>query len=388
MPDRDQGDHWDFLAADLGAKSSPKEETKQKDPESPELELDADVVEEPINESPTEEADETPVMEAPEASQEKPKKRQGGQKGDRVVSGFGPPSWLGRLGQPGARTRRRGHGRSPAPIPAADTPGESEPAPIFDLEPIEAEVVEAEVPNVEVVSDDVVEAIDESPLHDEPASEPAIGGFGAGILDDLAPDPANVQEERADTDEPQEERKGRRRRRRRKPRKQEADQDQPVETVIVDESKTEAKSPSEEEEEQEESPRRRGRGRRRGGRKPAPREEPITKSEDFGVGFIAADDDEPDDDEFEIFEDDETDAEEAESTGGQKHRGDRSKDQSQDKRPSKKVTHRGIPSWDEAVGHIVDSNLEGRSKKPESSGFRQRPPRRRGGDRSGNRGRS
>jgi hypothetical protein len=57
-------------------------------------------------------------------------------------------------------------------------------------------------------------------------------------------------------------------------------------------------------------------------------------------------------------------------------------------RKSKKVTHRGIPSWDEAVGHIIDSNMEDRSKRPDSGNSRQRPGRRRGGDRSGNRGRS
>jgi hypothetical protein len=52
------------------------------------------------------------------------------------------------------------------------------------------------------------------------------------------------------------------------------------------------------------------------------------------------------------------------------------------------MAHRGIPSWEESVGHIIDSNLESRSKRPDASGFRQSPGRRRGGDRSGNRGRS
>jgi hypothetical protein len=403
MPERDQGDHWDFLAADLGASETPEEETAEEETESPALELAPEVVEqapsEPVEEEvvetqPVEEVDETRTDDVGRPAQDEPKKRQRGQKGDRVVSGFGyrrgSVDWANLARELGVEAMEE----VPSPIPPADTPSESEPSTIFDLESDEEELVEAIVVEEDVV-EEVLEPIEDAPLQDEPAPQLDVGGFGAGILDELVPDPVVVQEERAEADEPQEERKGRRRRRRRKPRKPDADQEQTDEIVVVDEAETEAKSPTdqepEQEPEQEESPRRRG--RRRGGRKRAPRKEVTTESEGFGAGLAGAaaaaaddDDDQTASDEFEIFEaeDDEIVGDEVESTTGKERRGERS----QDKTQAKKVTHRGIPCWDEAVGHIIDSNMEGRSKKPEPSGSRQRSGRRRGGDRSGNRGRS
>lgn len=394
MPERDQGDHWDFLAADLGASPPPKRENEEEELESPALEVEPEVVEqaptepaeeEVVERQPVEEVAETGTDDAERAADDEPKKRQRGQKGDRVVSGFGyrrgSVDWANLARELGVEAMEE----APSPIPPADTPSESEPATILDLEPAELDFVEAVVvEEVEDVEEEVVEPFEEAPLQDEPADELAVGGFGAGILDELVPDPVVVHEERAEADEPQEERKGRRRRRRRKPRKPESEQEQTDETVIVDEVETEAKSPTEKEPDQEESPRRRG--RRRGGRKRAPREEVTAESEGFGAGLVADTVDAPTSEEFEVFEiedDEEADLEE-EPTGGKKSRGRHS----QDKTQAKKVTHRGIPCWDEAVGHIIDSNMESRSKKPEPSGSRQRPGRRRGGDRSGNRGRS
>jgi hypothetical protein len=409
MPERDQGDHWDFLAADLGASATPEEETAEEETESPALELEPEVVEqapsEPVEEEvvetqPVEEIEETRADDVGRPAQDEPKKRQRGQKGDRVVSGFGyrrgSVDWANLARELGVEAMEE----VPSPIPPADTPSESEPSTIFDLESDEEELVEAIVVEEGVVEEGVVgedvvgevlEPIEEAPQRDEPAPQSDVGGFGAGILDELVPDPVVVQEERAEADEPQEERKGRRRRRRRKPRKPEADQVQTDEIVVVDEAEAESPTDQEPEQEpeqdpeQEESPRRRG--RRRGGRKRAPRKEVTTESEGFGAGLAAdaADDDQTASDEFEIFEaeDDEIVGDEVESTTGKERRGERS----QDKTQAKKVTHRGIPCWDEAVGHIIDSNLEGRSKKPEPSGSRQRSGRRRGGDRSGNRGR-
>ena len=43
MPDN-QGDHWDFLASDLGASPPPKEESIQEEPESLDVDVEPDVV--------------------------------------------------------------------------------------------------------------------------------------------------------------------------------------------------------------------------------------------------------------------------------------------------------------------------------------------------------
>ena len=322
---------------------------------------------------------ETRTDDAERAVDEEPKKRQRGQKGDRVVSGFGyrrgSVDWANLARELGVEAMEE----VPSPIPPADSPNESEPATVLDLVSDEEEVVEASI-----VEQAVSEPTEEASPQDEPAPQPVVGGFGAGILDELVPDPVVVEEERAEAEEPQEERKGRRRRRRRKPRKPEADQEQTDETVIVDEAEIEAKSPTEKEPDQEESPRRRG--RRRGGRKRPPREEVAAETEEFAAGLVAETVEVSTSEEIEVFEveEDEQADVETEPTRGKKPRGRRSSDKAQ----AKKVTHRGIPCWDEAVGHIIDSNMESRSKKPEPSGSRQRSGRRRGGDRSGNRGRS
>ena len=202
------------------------------------------------------------------------------------------------------------------------------------------------------------------------------------------PTPRKSRMRPAEAEEAQEERKGRRRRRRRKPRKQESDQEQPTESQILDEAKARDEVVTEEGEEQEEKPRRRG--RKRGGRKRTPREEVTSESDDFGMGLVDDVEKQSLSDEFEVFELEEVieDAEDGEASRKKKPRHERTKGQTQEKRTSKKVTHRGIPSWDEAVGHIIDVNMEGRAKKPDAGGSRQRSGRRRGGDRSSNRGRS
>lgn len=378
MPDRDQGDHWDFLAADLGALPTPdKEEAKEEEPVCPQNEADPSIVEESIVEPSVEEFEEVEFVEdvaevdevvETDVPTEKPKERQRGRTGDRVVSGFGHRrggvDWANLARELGVEAMEE----APAPIPAADTPDELEAPTMFDRVADELE---------EVVSEKT-EAVDLSPEHVDSDAEPVSSGFGAGLIDDLGTEGA-AQAEAADTEEPQEERKGRRRRRRRKPRKPEQDQKLAVEAVIVEEEETEAASTPQDEKEEESSPRRRG--RRRGGRKRTPREEVTTESEgaDEGVREAKAKlvDEDDDQDEFEIFDADDFDEDESPQEGA-------SDERSRDRRSSKKVTHRGIPSWDEAVGHIIDTNMEDRSKKPESSGFR----RRRGGDRSANRGRS
>ena len=84
---------------------------------------------------------------------------------------------------------------------------------------------------------------------------------------------------------------------------------------------------------------------------------------------------------------DEDDEDEDEPTERKRPDGERSRDKGQDMK-SKRIVHRGIPTWEEAVGYLVDANLESRSKKPDTGGFRPRSGHRRGGNRDGNRGRS
>ncbi len=395
MPDN-QDDHWDFLAADLGTPPPADEEPEQEKSESSDADVESDVVEEPHDELLADDLDEVAEADLDLADEdledsppEKPRKPQSGGKGDRVVSGFGHRrgnvDWANLAQELGVEAMEE----APAPIPAAETPAESQASPIFDEEPVDVEPAMEQIEQIEPVdvepAMEQIEPVEAAPEQLAPLPEPAVAGFGAGIIEDASSESTSeAPEEGSGADEVQEERKGRRRRRRRKPRKKEStEEQQPVEAVIVEEEEAEAKSPPQEQEEEEEKERPRHRGRRRGGRKRAPREEATEEPEQFGAGLAVDDANlDDDDDDFEIFdaEDDEDD----ESTGTQ---GGEGKDHGQERR-SKKVTHRGIPNWDEAVGHIIDSNLEDRSKRPDSGGSRQRSGRRRGGDRSGNRGRS
>ena len=373
MPDREQGDHWDFLAADLGAVPPPENKKEEEQPaESPAVE-EVKVVEELTFEASVEQIEKAAAADSAEAPPEKPEKRERGQRGGRVVSGFGyrrgGVDWANLARELGVEAMEE----APEPIPAADAPAVAEtPAIVLPDEPI---LVEERGDRKSRPS-----------WHPEPAAHPAVSGFGAGIIDDSTTEEATRIEgdkETGEGEESQEERKGRRRRRRRKPRR--PDEEQTAETVSVEETE----SPAAEEPSEEEGARRRG--RRRGGRKRSPREEVSAESGEFGAGLIADhpgqndiddfdmlladdDEDEDEDDEDEFMDDDE------DSTG--------EGEQGRDRRQGKRVVHRGIPSWEESVGHIINSNMESRSKRPEPSGPRQHSGRRRGGDRNSNRKRS
>ncbi len=374
MSHSDQGDHWDFLAADLGASSLPEEkkedqETKEEQPEAIQEEA-AEVATEEATDEPSGEETETPAEAAPTAS-EKPRQRSRGQKGDRVVSGFGyrrgSVDWANLARELGVEAMEE----APAPIPAT--------------EPVEETPFAVDMTG----SADVDEKVEEAEPK-EPSPQPVASEFGAGLLDGPLPEAATEPDEEAeakDTEEvPQEERKGRRRRRRRKPRKSEEEQGSETPTVasetkaVVEEDASPAQEETREEEEEESG---RRRGRRRGGRKRVSREPSSSDSPKFGPSMVPHEAGGSDTDDFDLLLDDDESEEEGDEASGSRSRG-----QDKDKKPTKKVTHRGIPSWEEAVGHIVDANLDGRSKKPDSSGYRQRSGRRRGGDRSGNRGRS
>lgn len=374
MSHSDQGDHWDFLAADLGASSLPEEKEEDQETKEEQPEEIQEALVEPTDELPAEEeepgrpAEETPTP----AASEKPKRRSRGQKGDRVVSGFGyrrgSVDWANLARELGVEAMEE----APAPIPAAEAVEEAsfvvDTAAVFDVE----------------------EEVEET-KRKEPSPQPIASEFGAGLLDAPLPEATTEpvgETEAGDTEEAaQEERKGRRRRRRRKPRKSEEEQGSEAPavasetTVVAEEMASAAQEETRQEEEEEEGGRRRG--RRRGGRKRGSREQTSSDSQKFGPSMVPHEAGGSDTDDFDLLLGDDDETEEADEASGTDSRG-----QDRDEKAPKKVTHRGIPSWEEAVGHIVDTNMEGRSKKPDSSGYRQRPGRRRGGDRSGNRGRS
>ncbi len=384
MPAPDQGDHWDFLAADLGALPPSKEEPEQEPEreqediesvsEGAELEFDDQPTASPADhvDGTVEKAvDDAPANESP---------KQPGRKGDRVVSGFGyrrgSVDWANLARELGVEAMEE----IPAPIPAAGDVIPSESAAVLVSDSAPLEVAEARS-----------ERVEPRPRPAKPAPRPAAGGFGAGIIEDLVPEaaeeghvPQTEEEGRSpsDADESQEERKGRRRRRKRKPRRPDSGEGQPVETVALESPEGEAASTRPKDDESGGASRR---GRRRGDRKRTPRQEVAAGSQSFGAGL---EDDSIDDDDSDDFADLMVDDEdEDEPTERKRPDGERSRDKGQDMK-SKRIVHRGIPTWEEAVGYLVDANLESRSKKPDTGGFRPRSGHRRGGNRDGNRGRS
>ncbi len=378
MPDRDQGDHWDFLAADLGATPPQKKEEEEQPAEPPAVKEELRVVEELSFEDSMQQIEEAAASESVEPPPAKEEKRHGGQKGGRVVSGFGyrrgGVDWANLARELGVEASEQ----APEPIPAADTASEAE----------ELHVSISETP---VVVEDRGERRGRPSRPTEPAPRPAAGGFGAGILADVVPEEAEPVDagretgERVEDEESQEERKGRRRRRRRKPRRPE--EERAGDTTGVEEVKAAEDAVSEESSESDEEEGRR-RGRRRGGRKRGPREERSSKSDDFGSGLVADHPGKNDTDDFDMLLDDEQEGDEDEEDFDDEDSDLSPEERANQKRQGKRIAHRGIPSWEEAVGHIIDSNMESRSKRPEPSGPRQHSNRRRGGDRNGNRKRS
>jgi len=378
MPAPDQGDHWDFLAADLGALPPSKEEPEQElEREQEQAEptsegIGPDLDDQPTPSSPADEVDDAAEKDVDDAPAKEPQKRPG-RKGDRVVSGFGyrrgAVDWANLARELGVEAMEE----IPAPIPAAGdvSPSESPADLVSDSTPSEI----AEESSVEVES---------RPRPAKPARRPAAGGFGAGIVEDLVPQTAEEAGGRSDTDESQEERKGRRRRRKRKPRRGDSGEERPVETAASESPESEAATVQPKERDSGGTGRR---DRKRSDRKRPPRQEVAAGSQGFGEGLETAELDDEDADDFAIFALDDEDEDEDEPSQRKRPDGERSKDKSQDMK-SKKMVHRGIPTWEEAVGYMVDANLESRSKRPDTGGFRPRSGRRRSGDRNGNRGRS
>lgn len=363
MPKGDQGDHWDFLAADLGA-------IPQK-PESPAEEAN-EAAGEPESDVAAAQSEESPVCESaaqPEAEPQAEAERGG--IGGRVVSGFGhhrgSVDWANLARELGVEALEE----VPEPIPASETIGDRRPA--FGETPV----------------NEVTEPTLRSDAARLPSAEPAFLGFGAGILDEIeivSPTEADRPPERVSSDAgetgEEEERRGRRRRRRRKPKGREHEESHGREAgeageaiEAIDQTVPE---PAEAEDEEREEGRSHRRGRRRGSRRRPEREE--DRAQDKVRGQSAEDAEA-----VEAFED------ELEDHGGEAaHESDidLDEDEADSTHGGKKIAHRGIPSWQETVGVIIDSNMEARSKRGDSGGGRYRPPRRRGDEKNGNRSRS
>jgi len=353
MPQGKQDDHWDFLAADLGAKPQEADVRPSGADENVEVpEPDG------LNEQAAEAA-----PEPSEADRQAETKSGGG--GGRVVSGFG---------------YRRG------PVDWANLARE------LGVEVIEE--VSEPIPTVEASEDrqsEAVETVDWEPAKPpapsepgaSPPAKPGLSGFGAGILDDdelILPTDARAELEHpqtsSETADPEEERKGRRRRRRRKPKSH------PEEAGDVEVGDADAEAGPEpviEEAEQvgEAEERSRRHGRRRSSRNRPDRQE---DQAEIAVPADAANDVELAgglDDELMDHDGGLVDVNDLDLDG----------DEPDSRRGGKRITHRGIPSWQEAVGYMIDLNMEARSKRDEPGGARHRPPRRRGGDKAGSRDR-
>lgn len=356
MPKGKQDDHWDFLAADLGAKP------QEADVRPSGADEDAELPEpDSLNEQSTESAtDHAP--EQPEPSPQAETRRDSG--GGRVISGFGyrrgPVDWAHLARELGVEAIEE----VSEPIPTAEV--------IEDRQSAVVETVEWEAAKAPARSETAA----------SPPARPGLSGFGAGILDDaelVAPVDASAEVEHpqtsSETADQEEERKGRRRRRRRKPKShpEEVGGGEMGEAV----AQAGGEPATEEAEQAGEEERSHRHGRRRGSQSRPDRQE------DRVVSAVPAQ--LPDNAELAGgFEDDLLDHD-----GDMAETGDLDldEDETDTRRGGKKITHRGIPSWQESVGFIIDSNMEARSKRDESGGARHRPPRRRGGDKAGNRDR-
>jgi ribonuclease E len=197
---------------------------------------------------------------------------------------------------------------------------------------------------------------------------------------ELAEEALSLPEDRSvPSEQPGEERRRKRRRRRRKDRPADAERAAGAELADSDEdlleeslevyeeiassesitvALSEAAEPISPEDDSQERPRRRR--RRRGGRKKERAQLP--------EGVETDEEDRPADEMPPVAEavvrldDAEADADE---DGHQEDDGDDDDDKSV-------KGHRGIPSWDDAVGHIVSANLQSRAKNPVASGPRGR----------------
>ncbi len=355
MPKGKQDDHWDFLAADLGAKP------QEADVRPSGADEDAELPEpDSLNEQSTESAtDHAP--EQPEPSPQAETRRDSG--GGRVISGFGyrrgPVDWANLARELGVEAIEE----VSEPIPTAEV-----------SEPRQSEVVET-------VGWEAAKAPARSETGASPPAKAGLSGFGAGILDDaelIVPVDASADVEHpqtfSETAEHEEERKGRRRRRRRKPKSHPEEGGGEMGEAVAQAGREPAAEEAEQAGEGERSHRH---GRRRGSQTRPDRQEDRAES--------AVPAQSPDDAELAGgFENDLLDRDgDLAETGDL----DLDGDETDSRRGGKKITHRGIPSWQEAVGFIIDSNMEARSKRDESGGARHRPPRRRGGDKAGNRDR-
>ena len=395
MSDQDKSDHWNSLAAGLGATppaDDPAERSDSEEPEDVETVAGADT--------------EEPVVERaqPQAA--------------RAVTP--PPTDWGRLaGDLGVKIPDR-------PLePASDHlntfPSKADlDAPLRLTEEASAPVpllTESTLDQAPAAEEDSVEedSAEESNWPAEPAQETRDdGGFALGIFDDSAEvesdDEAtdfiaevaevdildtdmDVEETDLDatvTEEPPAEKKPGRRRRKRRPRGRRSsesrteespeptpddqsseaatigdDEEDALETSLVTD---ETESASTDSEEKPTKSKRRRRRRRGSSKKPA------TTAEDREPAEVEAQkpDDEP----------------EAESDRAGKRRGRRkaSSDTESDDSPEKgssgkpaKDSHRGIPSWAEAIDVVVSANLENHKKNSGGGGSRSRGGRKRSG---------
>lgn len=347
MAERKHADHWDLLAADIGATPPTPQDEKKPDDEEQDRAVDqadqAKAKHAPVEEKPPR----RPHGEAGSGAKESTSS--GGRRGgSRVVSGFsfprGPVNWAQLAGELGVE-------------PTADM---------------------VEPPSSSSSSSQPTQSTQSGqPSADEPLEAEIVPAAGRGGDDPALPDQAVEvgQEDAAGTKslDPQAEetKPSGRRRRRRRPRKgspqTESDSPEPTpspagETELVEATAEQAAQAEEEPERTASGSKRRGRGRggrKRGGKKPS--ESADTPAEAEAPEPVPAGWEE------EIDTTDPGQPSAGKGTGSAKSD------------PSAKKSHRGIPSWQEAISGVTDANLERRAKKAEAAPGRGRGGRRRRG---------
>ncbi len=335
MTDREKGDHWGQLASVLGAEIHEESPADELPPNSPGAERE-----------PTE--NEVPAREAapiPRAEVESPRRPRPSANWDALANSLGvevPPEPVIERAEVVAANRPKER----IAERAQERIGWQPPEPSMSTEQL-AQTVEG-----------LSECVKTAPAGLE--HEPMVFIADETVAVDLGEDDAEEEDRSGGDEEPA---RGRsKRRRRRRPRTgeklsapEDADAVPSDAAEVSDETGEEGEAAAPESDEKRRSKRRRPRRRRQKSDPSDAKAGSTVEVEDDGNGETDSEDDDDVDD---------------------------TRDGADDDAFGDKAGHRSIPVWQEAIGVIVEKNLESRAKKPDGGGQQKR-----GGRRSGRRGR-
>ena len=382
MSDQHKSDHWNSLAAGLGATPPADDKVESTDAGEPE------------GVQPAEQAD----IEEPIVKHSQP----------RAVRPEVPPTdWSKLAGNLGVEIPEQ-------PYEPASSQLDAFPSTVdVDEPPLPTEEASDQAPLLEWPDDRDQVAEEEDDDEDNELAELALdardgGGFASGIFSDPLDFESDEEEadfiadvaeidgletdvDAADTDEPPDEKKPGRRRRRRRPRGRKSSDnrtDAPPEPATDDRSDDavaivdgesedaletslvadETESASSDSEEPPTKIKRRRRRRRGSGRKTTPTSEDDQPAEKESPES---------DDEAEVQSDDPPKRRGRRKTSGDEEPEDGQEEEKSDK--AAKSSHRAIPSWAEAIDVVISANVENHKKSSPGGGSRSRGGRKRGG---------